>query len=45
MAAPYLVVASIAAGLIFTYRRALKRQERTDEEALALSLNQEDGSR
>jgi hypothetical protein len=42
MATPYLVVASVAAGLIFTYRRALKRNQRADEEPLLL---QEDGSR
>jgi hypothetical protein len=45
IATPYLVVASIAAGLVFTYRRALKRREGADEEPLAVSWKQEDGSR
>ena len=45
MATPYLVVASIAAALVFAYRRALKRHEGADEESLGLSWKQEDGSR
>ena len=45
MATPYLVVASIAGGLIFTYRRALKRSEKAEEEALALTWKQEDNDR
>jgi len=45
MATPYVVVASIAAGLIFAYRRALRRRESANEETFVLSLNQEDGSR
>ena len=45
MATPYVVVASIVAGLIFTYRRALKRNEKADGEALMLSWKQEDSSR
>jgi hypothetical protein len=45
MATPYAVVATVIGGLIFTYRRALKRNEKADEEALALSWKQEDGSR
>jgi hypothetical protein len=45
MATPYLVVASIVGGLVFTYRRALKRKERADEEALVLTWKQEDSSR
>ena len=45
MATPYVVVASIAAGLVFAYRRALKRHEGADEEPLGLSWKQEDDSR
>jgi hypothetical protein len=45
MATPYLVVASIAGGLVFAYRRALKRREEADEESHVLSWKQEDGSR
>lgn len=45
MATPYAVVASIIGGLIFTYRRALKRKEKADEETLVLSWKQEDSSR
>jgi hypothetical protein len=45
MATPYVVVASIAGGLVFAYRRALKRHEGADEEPLGLSSKQEDGSR
>jgi hypothetical protein len=45
MATPYVVIASIVGGLIFTYRRALKRSEKADEEALVLSWKQEDSSR
>ena len=45
MATPYAVVASIVGGLIFTYRRALKRKEKTEEETLVLSWKQEDSSR
>ena len=45
MATPYLVVGSIAAGLILAYRRALKHREKADEESLMLSWKQEDGSR
>lgn len=45
MATPYVVVASIVGGLIFTYRRALKRNEKADKEALVLSWKQEDSSR
>jgi hypothetical protein len=45
MATPYLVVASIVGGLIFTYRRALKRNEKAGEEALVLSWKQEDSGR
>ena len=45
IATPYVVVASIVGGLIFTYRRALKREEKADEEALVLSWKQEDSSR
>ena len=45
MATPYAVVASIVGGLIFTYRRALKRQEKADEDELVLSWKQEDSSR
>jgi hypothetical protein len=45
MATPYLVVASIAGGLVFAYRRALRRREEADEESHVLSWKQEDGSR
>jgi len=45
MATPYAVVASIVGGLIFTYRRALKRKEKADEKALMLLWKQEDSSR
>jgi len=45
MATPYLVVASIVGGLVFTYRRALKRNEKAGEEALVLSWKREDSSR
>jgi hypothetical protein len=45
MATPYVVVASIVGGLILTYRRALKRNKKADEEALVLSWKQEDSSR
>jgi hypothetical protein len=45
MATPYLVVVSIAAGLVIAYRRALKRSQRADEEPLVLSWKEEDGSR
>ena len=45
MATPYVVVASIVGGLIFTYRRALKRNEKASEEALVLPWKQEDSSR
>ena len=31
MSAPYLVVGAIIGGLIFTYRRAQKRREQTEE--------------
>ena len=45
MATPYAVVASIVGGLIFTYRRALKRNEKADQEALVIPWKQEDSSR
>ena len=45
LATPYLVVASIAGGLVFAYRRALRRREEADEESHVLSWKQEDGSR
>jgi hypothetical protein len=45
MATPYLVVASIVGGLVFTYRRALKRNQKVDGEALVLTWKQEDSSR
>jgi hypothetical protein len=46
MSTPYLVVGSIVAGLIFTYRRARKRHEETDAEMIGhLEWNQEESSR
>ena len=46
MATPYLVVGSIVGGLIFTYRRALKRSENAEQEdALVLTETQEDSGR
>jgi hypothetical protein len=45
MATPYLVVASIVGGLIFTYRRALKRSQKAEEESLVLAWKQEDNVR
>lgn len=45
MATPYVVVASIVGWLILTYKRALKRNEKADEEAVVLSWKQEDSSR
>ena len=45
MATPYAVVATIVGGLVFTYRRALKRKEKADKEALVLSWKQEDSIR
>jgi hypothetical protein len=47
MATPYLVGGSIVGGLIFTYRRALKRSKSAEEEAAIMQLtwNQEDSGR
>jgi len=47
MATPYMVVGSIVGGLIFTYRRALKRSKAAEEEAAVMQLtwNQEDSGR
>jgi VIT1/CCC1 family predicted Fe2+/Mn2+ transporter len=47
MATPYLVVGSIVGGLIFTYRRALKRSKAAEEEEAIVQLtwNQEDSGR
>ena len=46
MSTPYLVVGSIVGGLIFTYRRARKRNEKTEAELIGqLEWNQEESSR
>jgi hypothetical protein len=47
MSTPYLVVGSIAGGLIFTYRRALKRREKAEDEKpfAELAWKQEDSGR
>ena len=47
MSTPYLVVGSIAGGLIFTYRRALKRREKAEDEkpSVELAWKQEDSGR
>lgn len=46
MATPYLVVGSIVGALIFTYRRARKRSEIADREAIVqLTWKQEDSGR
>ena len=47
MATPYLVVGSIVGGLIFNYRRALKKSEKSEtlEPIAHLAWNQEDGGR
>jgi hypothetical protein len=47
MATPYLVVGSIAGGLIFAYRRALKNREKveTAEPIVHLGWHQEDSGR
>ena len=45
MATPYLVGASIVGGLIWTYRRGLKRGEAAEDEPAGLILNQEDSGR
>ena len=47
MATPYLVVGTIIGGLIFTYRRALKRREQAEaaEPVAQLTWNQEESGR
>ena len=46
MSTAYLVVGSIVGGLIFTYRRARKRNEKTEAELIGqLEWNQEESSR
>lgn len=47
MAMPYLVVGSIVGGLIFNYRRALKKREQAEtlEPIAHLAWNQEDSGR
>ena len=46
LAMPYAVGACIAAGLIFTYRRALKRRQNPEEEMIGqLAWKQEESSR
>jgi hypothetical protein len=47
MAAPYLVFGTIIGGLVFSYRRALKRREQAEaaEPAVQLSWNQEESGR
>jgi hypothetical protein len=46
MATPYVVVACIAAGLFFTYRRAAKRRQEIEEESIVqLAWEQEESRR
>ena len=46
LATPYAVGACIAVGLFFTYRRALKRRQNSEEEAInQLAWKQEESSR
>jgi hypothetical protein len=46
LATPYAVGACIAAGLVFTYRQALKRRQNTEEETIVqLAWKQEESSR
>jgi hypothetical protein len=46
MAAPYVVGACIAAGLVVAYRRALRRREQDGENPIGpMGLNQEENSR
>jgi hypothetical protein len=47
MTMPYLVVGSIVGGLIFTYRRALKKREKTEtmEPIRQLAWNQEESGK
>lgn len=47
MAMPYLVVGSIAGGLVFMYRRALKRREKADDAQAVVHLtwNREESGR
>lgn len=46
MATPYVVGASIAAGLVFAYRRAVKRRDAAEENSMVeLAWKQEESSR
>jgi len=47
MATPYLVVGTIVGGLVFTYRRALKRREQAEhaEPVVRLAWDQEESGR
>jgi hypothetical protein len=46
MVTPYLVVGTIVGGLVFTYRRALKRREaEAAEPVVKLTWNQEESGR
>ena len=47
MATPYLVVGTIVGGLVFTYRRALKRREQAEhaEPVVHLASDQEENGR
>ena len=46
MATPYVVGSCIAAGLIFTYRRSLKRRQAAEEDSIVeLPWKQEESSR
>jgi hypothetical protein len=47
LSTPYLVVGSIVGGLVFAYRRALKKRETADtvEPIIPLGLHQEDAHR
>jgi hypothetical protein len=46
MATPYIVGSGIAAGLLFAYRRALRRRQQDEEKSIVqLAWNQEESSR
>ena len=47
MATPYLVVGTIVGGLVFTYRRALRRREQAEhaEPVIHIDWDQEESGR
>ena len=45
MATPYIVGSCIAVGLLFAYRRALKRRQQDEENSIQLAWKQEESSR